>query len=113
MRFGAFLYILASFLPLAGPVLRAAADVQVVNLFSPANNRIVPFRVYTPPASPIGKRATAVREWASPIREWPTPVGECASPIGEWPTSTGEWRWPIGEQSSPTRNGPWPIAESA
>ncbi len=25
------------------------ADVQVVNLFSPSNNRIVPFRVYTPP----------------------------------------------------------------
>src|SRR5688500_13958116 len=27
----------------------ARADVQVVNLFSPANNRVVPFRVYTPP----------------------------------------------------------------
>ena len=27
----------------------ALADVQVVNLFSPANNRVVPFRVYTPP----------------------------------------------------------------
>jgi endo-1,4-beta-xylanase len=27
----------------------AAGDVQVVNLFSPANGRIVPFRVYTPP----------------------------------------------------------------
>src|SRR5687767_13618950 len=27
----------------------ATADVQIVNLFSPSNNRIVPFRVYTPP----------------------------------------------------------------